>query len=164
MCFHIHLQHMHVEAAHARLDAMQFRFSSARHPLCTPAQRRFALDGYARWLADTEPVASVTHWLPCKTVCLCHLPGDGSGVVHGWSGSGTGMERYGTVSGTKRPTPAQHCHCSASLSNSESAGGCSKQFLDCKLAAAKRISSIIQRSSATAGSNYQSYRRKPATG
>ena len=51
----------------------------------------------ARGLADTEPVASVTHWLPCKTVCLWHLPGEGSEVVHGWSGSGTGMERYGTV-------------------------------------------------------------------
>ena len=57
----------------------------------------------ARGLADTEPVASVTHWLPCKTVCLCHLPGDGSGVVHGWSGSGTGMER-----GLERNGPLQH--------------------------------------------------------
>ena len=104
------------------VDAVHFRFSSARHPFCTPAQRRFALAS-ARGLADTEPVASVTHWLPCKTVCLCHLPGEGSGVVHGWSGSGTGMERYGTGSGTKRPTPAQHCHCSASLSNSEISGG-----------------------------------------
>ena len=67
----------------------------------------------ARGLADTEPVASVTHWLPCKTVCLCHLPGDRSGVVHGWSGSGTGLERYGTVwngmeRGLERNGPLQH--------------------------------------------------------
>ena len=57
----------------------------------------------ARGLADAEPVASVTHRLPCKTVCLCHLRGDGSGVVHGWSGSGTGMER-----GLERKCPLRH--------------------------------------------------------
>ena len=38
-----------------------------------------------------------------------------AGVVHGWSRSGTGMERYGTGSGTKRPTPAQHYHHAAHL-------------------------------------------------
>ena len=41
--------------------------------------------------------------------------GSGSWMVHGWSGSGTGMERYGTGSGTKRPTPAQLCHHEAHL-------------------------------------------------
>ena len=40
----------------------------------------------SRALARTQPVASVIHRLPCEAV---------------------GMERYGTGSGTKRPTPAQ---------------------------------------------------------
>ena len=43
---------------------------AARHPYCTPVQRRFALDGYrnVRALARTQPVANVTHWLPCEAV------------------------------------------------------------------------------------------------
>ena len=48
-------------------------------------------------------------------VRTCHVFTSGSGVVHGWSRSGTGMERYGTGSGTKRPAPAQHYHHAAHL-------------------------------------------------
>ena len=123
MCCHIHLKHMHAEAAHARCRSFSLLICTTSFLYACSTQVCLGWLVHARRLADTEPVASVTHWLPCKTVCLCHLPGDGSGVVHGWSGSGTGMERYGTGSGTKRPTPAQHCHCSASLSNSEISGG-----------------------------------------
>ena len=43
----------------------------------------------------------------------------GLGLERVWNG----MERYGTGSGTKRPTPAQHCNHSASLSNSQISGG-----------------------------------------
>ena len=60
----------------------------------------------ARGLADTEPVASVTHWLPCKTVCLCHLPGTGQW----WYMGGPGLERVwnGMERGLERNGPLQH--------------------------------------------------------
>ena len=53
-------------------------------------------------------------------VRTCHLftrkwVRDGTWVVRVWNGHGTGMERYGTGSGTKRPTPAQLCHHAAHL-------------------------------------------------
>ena len=35
-------------------------------------------------------------------------PGSGSGVVHGWSGFETGMERYGMERGLERNGPLQH--------------------------------------------------------
>ena len=73
--------------------------------------------------------------------------GSGSWMVHGWSGSGTGMERYGTGSGTKRPTPAQLCHHEAHLYQNWQCGARVAQqailrLLDCQLATAKRISTI----------------------
>ena len=98
-------------------------------------------------------------------VRTCHVFTSGSGVVHGWSRSGTGMERYGTGSGTKRPTPAQHCHHAAHLyQNSQFGARIAQQFLDCQLAAAKRISTIKHHSCATACSNFKWCRHKPATG
>ena len=95
--------------------------------------------------------------------------GSGSWMVHGWSGSGTGMERYGTGSGTKRPTPAQLCHHEAHLYQNWQCGARVAQqailrLLDCQLATAKRISTIKHHSCATAGSNCKWCRRKPATG
>ena len=45
----------------------------------------------------------------------CHVFTNGSGVVHGWSRSRTDIERYRMGIGTRRPTPAQHCHHTAHL-------------------------------------------------
>ena len=50
------------------LAAAHFHFSSARHPCCTPVQRRFACMASARALARTQPVARVIHWLLCEAV------------------------------------------------------------------------------------------------
>ena len=119
----------------------------------------------ARGRADTQPVASVTHWLACKTLYLCHLPGEGSGVVDGWSGSGTvwnGMEQ-----GLQRNGPLQHsiattAHLYQILKFR--AEVTQLAIVRLQLAAAKRISSIVQRNCATAGNNSQWDRRKPATG
>ena len=56
-------------------------------------------------LADTQRVASVTHWLACKTVYLCHLPGEGfrggtwgsPGLERVWNGMERGLERNGPL-------------------------------------------------------------------
>jgi len=79
-------------------------------------------------------------------------------VVQVWNG-------YGTGSGTKRPTPAQHCHHAAHLyQNWQFGARIAQQAILSQLAAAKRISTIKHHSCATAGSNCKWYRRKPATG
>ena len=63
----------------------------------------------ARGLADTQPVASVTHWLACKTVFLCHWP-FARGGVQGWYMGGPGLERVwnGMERGLERNGPLQH--------------------------------------------------------
>ena len=117
----------------------------------------------ARGLSDTERVASVSHY--CLLLPFC--PGTGQG----WYMGGPGLERVwnGMERGLERNGPLQHSTATVARRIFIKFGTfgrkqCSKQFLDCKLAAAKRISTIIQHSSATAGSNYQWYRHKPATG
>ena len=119
---------MHVEATPHLHDILVVHLFNAGLPCMASAH---ALD-------TTRPVASVTHWLPCEAVdsasglshrshllptlktqrslwgrlCSLHsktLPS------HNPRERGTGMERYGTGSGTKRPTPAQHCHHAAHL-------------------------------------------------
>ena len=89
---------MHVEATPHLHDILVVHLFNAGLPCMASAR---ALD-------TTRPVASVTHWLPCEAV-------DCSPVGQGWYMGGSGLERYGTGSGTKRPTPAQHCHHAAHL-------------------------------------------------
>ena len=60
----------------------------------------------ARGLADTEPVASVTHWLPCKLSAYAICAGTGQG----WYMGGPGLERVwnGMERGLERNGPLQH--------------------------------------------------------
>ena len=81
----------------------------------------------ARGLAGTQPVASITQWLACKTVYLCHLPGE-----EGWYMGGpgpkqvcNGMERG--LDETAHSSTALH----ASLSNSEILGGSTDAARNC---------------------------------
>ena len=81
------------------LDAVHFRFSSARHPFCTPAQRRFALDGYsARGLADKKnryPASPIGYHVKLSAYAIC--PGKGQGWYMGGPGMERGLERYGPL-------------------------------------------------------------------
>ena len=60
----------------------------------------------ARGLADTEPVASVTHWLNVKLSAYAICPGTGQG----WYMGGPGLERVwnGMERGLERNGPLQH--------------------------------------------------------
>ena len=90
--YNIHPKDMHVEATSRWLPLI---FTSHLHDILVVHLFNAGLPCMASGpaLDRTQPVASVTHWLPCEAV---------------WepSRSAAGMERYGTGSGTKRPTPA----------------------------------------------------------
>ena len=99
-------------------------------------------------------------------VRTCHVFTSGSGVVHGWSRSGTGMERYGTGSGTKRPTPAQHCHHAAHLYQNSQFGARIAQQAILRLPAGSSQAHLYNQTPQLCHSlqHFKWCRHKPATG
>ena len=154
----IHLKDMNVEATHAgcRWFSLLICATSLLYTCSTMFNAGLPCMASARALDRTQPVASVTHWQSLATMWSCPLSfrpvtgwvRGGTWVVQVWNGYGTVWNRVWNE--TAHSSTAQPPR--------------SKQFLDCQLAAAKRISTIKHHSCATAGSNCKWCRRKPATG
>ena len=110
----IHLRDMLVKATHAGCRSFSLLICTYLHDILAVHLFNAGLPCMAssRALARTQPVASVIHRLPCEAVHsasdlyvrTCHLFTRewARGGIQGWCRSGTGMERYGTGSGTKR--------------------------------------------------------------
>ena len=169
---------MLVEATHAGCRSFSLLICTYLHDILAVHLFNAGLPCMAssRAIARTQPVASVIH-RPQATMWSCPLsfrlwepaicsPESGSGVVQGWSGSGTGMERYGTVwngvwnetahSSTAATTQRIFINHAARLYQNWQIGA----RVDCQLAGSWRAHLYHQ----TAGSNCKWCWRKPATG